>query len=157
MMIAKRWSNKDQVSSFKDWYLLGLVVGLGVTGLLTEIIRLGGLYGVSALFYYIHLILVWSLFAYTPFSKLAHIVYRTVAMAYQEYSGRTYRLDDIINKKGCLMFDRAALFIIIAIRLAHRLRRCRRPPCLTPHRNDNCAETIGKSSFLNILSLRFLF
>jgi quinone-modifying oxidoreductase subunit QmoC len=89
LMIAKRWSNKDQVNSYKDWYLLGLVVGLGVTGLLTEIIRLGGLYGVSAFFYYIHLILVWSLFAYTPFSKLAHIVYRTVAMAYQEYSGRT--------------------------------------------------------------------
>jgi quinone-modifying oxidoreductase subunit QmoC len=88
LMIAKRWSNKDQVSSFKDWYLLGLVFGLGLTGLLTEIIRLGGLYGVSAFFYYIHLILVWALFAYTPFSKLAHLVYRTVAMAYQEYSGR---------------------------------------------------------------------
>ena len=88
LMIAKRWSNKDQVSSFKDWYLLGLVFGLGFTGLLTEIIRLGGLYGVSAFFYYLHLILVWALFAYTPFSKLAHLVYRTVAMAYQEYSGR---------------------------------------------------------------------
>jgi quinone-modifying oxidoreductase subunit QmoC len=89
LMIAKRWSNKDQVSSFKDWYLLGLVFGLGLTGLLTEIIRLGGLYGVSAFIYYIHLILVWALFAYTPFSKLAHLVYRTVAMAYQEYSERT--------------------------------------------------------------------
>jgi quinone-modifying oxidoreductase, subunit QmoC len=88
LMIANRWSKKDQISSYKDWYLLGLVVGLGLTGLLTEIIRLGGLYGVSAFIYYIHLILVWALFAYTPFSKLAHLVYRTVAMAYQEYSGR---------------------------------------------------------------------
>ncbi len=89
LMIANRWSKKDQISAFKDWYLLGLVVGLGLTGLLTEIIRLGGLYGLSAFIYYVHLILVWALFAYTPFSKLAHLVYRTVAMAYQEYSGRS--------------------------------------------------------------------
>ena len=89
LMIANRWNKSDQVSSYKDWYLLGLVVGLGVTGLLTELLRLGTLYGASAFVYWLHLILVWSLFAYTPFSKLAHLVYRTTAMAYQEYSGRT--------------------------------------------------------------------
>ncbi len=90
LMIASRWSKKDeQASSYKDWYLLGLVMGLGVTGLLTQILRLGGMYGSMAVIYWAHLILVWALFAYTPFSKLAHLVYRTVAMAYQEYSGRT--------------------------------------------------------------------
>jgi quinone-modifying oxidoreductase, subunit QmoC len=89
MMMVNRAGKKDQVSSYKDWYLLGLVVGLGLTGLLTEIIRLGGLYGLSAFIYYLHLILVWALFAYTPFSKLAHLAYRTMAMAYQEYSGRS--------------------------------------------------------------------
>ncbi len=88
LMIAKRMSKADQVSSYKDWYLLGLVMTLGVTGLLTELLRLGHLYGAMALFYWLHLIAIWSLFAYTPFSKLAHLVYRTVAMAYQEYSGR---------------------------------------------------------------------
>ena len=88
MMMINRAGKKDQVSSYKDWYLLGLVVGLGLTGLLTEIIRLGGLYGLSAFIYYLHLILVWALFAYTPFSKLAHLAYRTMAMTYQEYSGR---------------------------------------------------------------------
>ena len=88
LMIANRWNKSDQVSSYKDWYLLGLVVGLGVTGLLTELLRLATLYGASAFVYWLHLILVWSLFAYTPFSKLAHLVYRTTAMAYQEYSGR---------------------------------------------------------------------
>jgi quinone-modifying oxidoreductase subunit QmoC len=36
------------------------------------------------------LIAIWSLFAYTPFSKLAHLVYRTTAMAYAEYSGRGF-------------------------------------------------------------------
>ncbi len=89
LMIATRMKKTDQGSSYKDWYLLGLVMGLGVTGLLTELIRLGGMYDVMAVFYFLHLILIWALFAYTPFSKLAHIVYRTVAMTYQEYSGRS--------------------------------------------------------------------
>ncbi|MGD8548251.1 MAG: heterodisulfide reductase, partial [Desulfobacterales bacterium] len=38
--------------------------------------------------YFIHLVFVFDLFAFLPFSKLAHIVYRTVAMAYNEYSER---------------------------------------------------------------------
>jgi quinone-modifying oxidoreductase subunit QmoC len=88
LMIVNRMNKEDQISSYKDWYLLGLVMGLGVTGLLTELLRLGGLYGSMAVVYWLHLILVWSLFAYTPFSKLAHLVYRTVALTYQEYSGR---------------------------------------------------------------------
>ena len=88
LMIMQRLSKKDQVSSYKDWSLLGLVFGLGVTGMLAQLTRLGGLGGVSYFVYFIHLMFVWCLFAYTPYSKLAHLVYRTVAMAYQEYSGR---------------------------------------------------------------------
>jgi quinone-modifying oxidoreductase subunit QmoC len=88
LMIAKRMAKTDQVSAYKDWYLLGLVMGLGVTGLLTEVIRLAGLHGLMGFIYFLHLILIWALFAYTPFSKLAHLVYRTVALTYQEYSGR---------------------------------------------------------------------
>jgi quinone-modifying oxidoreductase subunit QmoC len=86
LLLKKRIS--DEATTYWDWYLVGLVLALGITGLLTELLRLGGVFGVMAIVYYIHLILVWSLFAYTPFSKLAHIVYRTVAMSYQEYSGR---------------------------------------------------------------------
>ncbi|MGA6927440.1 MAG: heterodisulfide reductase, partial [Desulfosarcina sp.] len=64
------------------------ILALGLTGMLTEMLRLGGMYGTSAFIYFLHLMFVWSLFAYTPFSKLAHIVYRTVAMTYETYSGR---------------------------------------------------------------------
>ncbi|MCJ8499338.1 quinone-interacting membrane-bound oxidoreductase complex subunit QmoC [Desulfatitalea alkaliphila] len=88
MMIIQRLSNKEQVSSYKDWWLLGLVFGLGVTGMLAQLTRLGGLAGVSYFIYFVHLMFVWYLFAYTPFSKLAHLVYRTVAMTYLEWSGR---------------------------------------------------------------------
>ncbi len=88
LMIKERFSKKDEVSVYKDWYLLGLVFGLAVTGLLTEMTRLGGAAGLSYFMYFIHLVFVFNLFAFLPFSKLAHLVYRTVAMAYAEYANR---------------------------------------------------------------------
>ncbi len=88
LMLKSRMADKEQVSAYKDWALLGLAFALGLTGMLTEMTRLGGMAGISYFLYFVHLMFVWALFAYTPFSKLAHIVYRTVAMAYQEYSGR---------------------------------------------------------------------
>ena len=88
LMIKNRLADKDSVSSYKDWSLLGLALGLGLTGMLTEMTRLGGLAGVSYAMYFIHLIFIFCLFAYLPFSKLAHFVYRTVAMTYAEYANR---------------------------------------------------------------------
>ena len=88
LLLKDRLTNTNSVNSYWDWYLVGLVLALGVTGMLTQMLRLGGLYGFSAFIYYLHLIFIWCLFAYTPFSKLAHLVYRTTAMAYMEYAGR---------------------------------------------------------------------
>ncbi len=88
LMIKDRFSNTEQVSTYKDWYLLGLGFGLGLTGLLAEMTRLAGAALPSYLIYFIHLMFVFNLFAFLPFSKLAHLVYRTVAMAYMEYAGR---------------------------------------------------------------------
>lgn len=88
MMIKDRLSKTEQVSGYKDWFIVGLALALGVTGMLAQMTRLGGAANLSYFIYYIHLVCVWALFAYLPFSKLAHIVYRTVAMAYMEYAGR---------------------------------------------------------------------
>ncbi len=88
LLWRSRLANKDQGSSYWDWYLVVLAFSLGATGLGTEITRLMGLSGVSYFIYFLHLMFIWSLFAYTPFSKLAHLVYRTTAMAYAEYTNR---------------------------------------------------------------------
>jgi quinone-modifying oxidoreductase subunit QmoC len=88
LMIKNRLSKTDQTSNYKDWYLLGLVLGLGVTGMLAEGTRLAGAAGLTYFMYFIHLVFVFNLFAFLPFSKLAHLVYRTVAMAYNEYANR---------------------------------------------------------------------
>lgn len=90
LMIKNRMAKTDQNSTYKDWSLIGLALALGLTGMLTEMTRLGGAAGLSYTMYFIHLIFVFALFAYLPFSKLAHLVYRTVAMAYAEYSGRKF-------------------------------------------------------------------
>ncbi len=88
LLMKSRMDKKDQTSSYKDWYLIWLVLGLGLSGMLTEITRLAGWAVGSYAIYFIHLVFVFNLFAFLPFSKLAHLVYRTLAMAYAEYSGR---------------------------------------------------------------------
>ena len=92
LMIKNRLGKTDQVSVYHDWYLLWLVFGLGASGMLTEMTRLAGIAGLSYALYFIHLILVFNLFMFIPFSKLAHLVYRTVAMAYAEYGNRGFKL-----------------------------------------------------------------
>ncbi len=88
LLIKQRLDKPDQKSAYKDWLLLGLVLGLGVTGMGAQLTRLAGWAAPSYAIYFVHLILIWFTFAYLPFSKLAHLVYRTAAMTYAEYAGR---------------------------------------------------------------------
>ncbi len=74
--------------SYFDWSLIILVLGLVVTGGLSQLTRLAHLPSIAYPMYFAHLVLVFCLFAYLPFSKLAHLVYRTLAMAYSRYSER---------------------------------------------------------------------
>jgi quinone-modifying oxidoreductase subunit QmoC len=88
LLIKERLAKKDEVSHYKDWYLLWLVFGLGFSGMLTEMFRLADAAFLTYLLYFIHLVLVFNLVAFLPFSKLAHLVYRTTALAYDEYIER---------------------------------------------------------------------
>ena len=88
LMIKNRLDKKDQNSTYKDWFLIGLAFAVGLSGLLTEMTRLAGAAGLTYFLYFIHLIIVFFVIAYLPYTKLAHLVYRTVAMAYAEYSNR---------------------------------------------------------------------
>jgi quinone-modifying oxidoreductase subunit QmoC len=90
LLLKSRLAKTDSKSSYWDWYLIGLVLALGITGMGTQLLRLAGLYNTMAIVYFLHLIAIWILFAFTPFSKLAHLVYRTVAMTYAEYSNRGF-------------------------------------------------------------------
>jgi len=90
-MISNRLKDRgDNVGkgSYFDWSLLILVFGLVVTGGGSELLRLVHVPNVAYPMYFAHLVFVFCLFAYLPFSKLAHLVYRTLAMAYSRYSER---------------------------------------------------------------------
>jgi len=89
LMLKTRASKKNaQATTYPDLFLIGLVLGLGATGMLTELTRLADAAFLTYAFYYIHLMFVFVLFLSLPFSKLAHLVYRTVALTYNEYTSR---------------------------------------------------------------------
>ncbi len=68
-------------STYFDWLFLLTLAGVLVTGALSEVLRLGQLSGAMYGVYFVHLVLVFSLILYAPYSKFAHVAYRTVAMA----------------------------------------------------------------------------
>ncbi len=83
-----------------DWYLLILFVLIGVTGFLAQGLRVGaealehvasstawGLFGAGLVFYCVHLASVIALFTTIPYTKVAHIVYRYVALTLVNYKG----------------------------------------------------------------------
>ncbi len=71
-------------SAYQDWFLIYLILAVGVTGLLTELLRLAhntfypGMYA-------LHLTTVFMLFLSVPYSKFAHLIYRTTAYVFDLY------------------------------------------------------------------------
>jgi quinone-modifying oxidoreductase subunit QmoC len=104
LAIRKRARGVEEsgASTSSDWLFVGLLLGVGVTGLLTEILRFAaapeaqaaGLPGLSGVgytayaVYFVHLVLVFDLLVCLPYSKFAHVLYRTVALVYAEHAGR---------------------------------------------------------------------
>ncbi|MCA1945320.1 MAG: heterodisulfide reductase subunit E, partial [Desulfovibrio sp.] len=76
------------VSTFYDWYLLGVIWVVFLTGMGSQIFRLMNIKYLAYPVYYLHLVSVFMLIAYLPWSKLGHMVYRTAALAYARYLGR---------------------------------------------------------------------
>ena len=84
-----RLNPEYQGSSFYDWYLLGIIWLVAVTGVLSQCFRLADAIKPAFVVYYLHLVFVWMLFAYLPWSKLGHFVYRTAALVYVRMYGRS--------------------------------------------------------------------
>jgi len=90
------WKNRNKMeaagtaNTFYDWFLIWIIMGVGVTGLGAEVLRLVGVVSLGYIVYYLHLISVMMLFLYLPYTKFAHIVYRTLAMAFERYRESSY-------------------------------------------------------------------
>lgn len=81
----KMEEEQNGTATFYDWFLIGEIMTVGVTGLAAELMRLGDFAMLAYLFYYLHLVAVFMLFFYMPYTKFAHMVYRTVAMTFERY------------------------------------------------------------------------
>lgn len=91
------WMNRTRMetagkaaNTFYDWFLIWMIAGVGVTGLGAELLRLVGIPSLGYVMYYLHLVSVAMLFLYLPYTKFAHIAYRTFAMAFERYRESAY-------------------------------------------------------------------
>lgn len=67
-------------STYSDWLFLTILGLTTLTGFLCQWLRLADLRALAYPMYYVHLVLIFFLLVYIPYSKFAHLVYRTAAM-----------------------------------------------------------------------------
>lgn len=89
-VMSNRMKNQAKTGKggYYDWLFIYLVFAIMATGILSELLRLADIALLSYITYFSHLVVVFFLFAYAPFSKMAHMVYRATAMVFARYSGR---------------------------------------------------------------------
>ena len=75
-------------SMYFDWYFIGLLYVLTISGFALEIVRYAELGDVAYSLYMGHLVFYFMLFTYLPFTKFAHVIYRTLALTHARQSGR---------------------------------------------------------------------
>ncbi|MCX8027776.1 MAG: quinone-interacting membrane-bound oxidoreductase complex subunit QmoC [Thermodesulfovibrionales bacterium] len=73
---------------YYDWLFIVVIYVIAVTGILAQLTRLADIAPLAYTIYFIHLVFVFFLFAYAPFSKMAHMVYRTTAMVFARQAKR---------------------------------------------------------------------
>jgi quinone-modifying oxidoreductase subunit QmoC len=88
--VANRLTQEDRVgaSTAFDWFFNGVVALVILTGVVAELVRLLAGEGtvpaaVAVGVYVVHLGVVTTLFVTFPYSKFAHLVYRTLAMVHE--------------------------------------------------------------------------
>ncbi len=90
LVIWNRLKNQDKAGrgGYYDWLFIYIVFAIMATGILSELFRLANIAVLAYLIYFTHLVVVFFLFAYAPFSKMAHMLYRATAMVFAKYIQR---------------------------------------------------------------------
>jgi quinone-modifying oxidoreductase subunit QmoC len=86
LVIRNRQKNAEKAGKggYYDWLFIYIIYAIMATGILSEVVRLSNIAVLAYLIYFTHLIVVFFLFAYAPFSKMAHMVYRATAMVFEK-------------------------------------------------------------------------
>ena len=90
ILIYRRWTNKDEVGAngYTDYLFLYVIFVTALTGMLSWFARLTGVASVAYAIYFLHILSVYFLLWYMPYSKFAHMFYRTLALIHARTIGR---------------------------------------------------------------------
>ena len=90
MVLGNRLQENSQAGKATafDNFFLGVVLTVIATGVLVEMGRFLFDPGLACWLYILHLTAVLSLFATFPYSKFAHILYRTLAMVHERMTAK---------------------------------------------------------------------
>jgi quinone-modifying oxidoreductase subunit QmoC len=83
----------ESTITYLDWSLIIAVSVTAATGMLTWLGRVGNAGTIAYVIYFVHLASVFYIIAYLPYSKLAHLVYRTAAMGYAAHIDRPFGIE----------------------------------------------------------------
>jgi quinone-modifying oxidoreductase subunit QmoC len=100
LMIRNRLIDKDYAgaSGYFDWTFIWVIMAVVLTGFITEVLHYIRLEPHRHVIYFVHLVFVSSFLLYLPYSKFAHIIYRTTALVYAEHTGRKRETETTIEK-----------------------------------------------------------
>jgi quinone-modifying oxidoreductase subunit QmoC len=84
ILVVNRLNDKDSTgaSTAFDIFFIGIVVAVIATGVLAEAARFAAPAGFACAVYVVHLGVVMTLFLTFPYSKFAHMLYRTLALVH---------------------------------------------------------------------------
>ncbi|MEW6214759.1 MAG: quinone-interacting membrane-bound oxidoreductase complex subunit QmoC [Nitrospirota bacterium] len=90
LVVIYRQKNKEKAGSggYYDWLFITIICLIVATGILAEVFRLAEIAILAYPIYFVHLVVVFFLFAYAPFSKMAHMFYRATAMVFAKHAER---------------------------------------------------------------------
>lgn len=93
LVVANRRKNAEKAGSgsYFDWLFIVVIFVIVLTGIGSQLFRLGNIAPLAYPTYFVHLVFVFFLFAYAPFSKMAHMVYRATAMVFAKHTERERR------------------------------------------------------------------
>jgi quinone-modifying oxidoreductase subunit QmoC len=91
LMVWDRLRDNERTGSggYFDWALISALLLVVITGFITEVLHYLRLEPHRHIAYFVHLVLVLALLMSLPYSKLAHVAYRSTALVFAERFGWT--------------------------------------------------------------------
>jgi len=80
ILINRLFHRKNRIkTNYMDWWFLGCLFLLTLSGVFVELGRFLE-WSSAYLIYFIHLVFVWLVIMYAPYTKFGHLIFRTLAL-----------------------------------------------------------------------------